>query len=72
MKITRTSLLVMLWTLIGILYFPVFVCMWLLRIIARFILAISYFGMLDMTMGRAVFSSLFSLTEYGRYERKLL
>ena len=54
-----------LFALIGIIYFPIYLCAWLLRIVARFLLSIAYFGTLDGAMGKEVFKSLFSI-EYER------
>ena len=59
-KITKASATVILWTLVGLLWAPIFIASWLLRIIARFLLSISYFGMLNGKMGRGVFKSLFT------------
>lgn len=58
LKITKASAAVILWTLVGLLWLPVFIASWLLRIVARFLLSISYFGMLNGKMGRDVFKSL--------------
>ena len=58
LKITKASATVILWTLVGLLWAPVFIASWLLRIVARFLLSISYFGMLNGKMGRDVFKSL--------------
>lgn len=62
-KITKVSITMALFTLIGILWFPFFVASWLLRIVARFLLAISYFGMLNGKMGKDIFKSLFTWYE---------
>lgn len=66
LKITKASATMMLFTFIGMLWFPFFVASWLLRIIARFLLAISYFGMLNGKMGKDVMKSLFTW-----YDRKI-
>ena len=60
LKITKASATVILWTLVGLLWEPVFIASWLLRIVARFLLSISYFGMLNGKMGSDVFKSLFT------------
>lgn len=52
-------LFVLLWTLLGILYSPVFIAAWCLHIVARFALSLSYFGMLNSGRGKDVFKSLF-------------
>lgn len=60
LKITKASATVILWALVGLLWAPFFIASWLLRIVARFLLSISYFGMLNGKMGRGVFKSLFT------------
>lgn len=60
LKITKASATIMLWTLVGLLWAPIFIASWLLRIVARFLLSISYFGMLNGKMGCGVFKSLFT------------
>ena len=60
LKITKASATVILWTLVGLLWAPIFIASWLLRIVARFLLSISYFGMLNGKMRRDVFKSLFT------------
>ena len=58
-KITTSTLLFCLWTLVGIIYFPIFLLAWLLKIVARFLLAIAYFGMLKKQMGKMILKSMF-------------
>lgn len=58
-KITKVTIFVILWAILGIIYSPVFIAAWLLRIVARFLLSISYFGMLQGKIGKEVFKSLF-------------
>lgn len=58
-KITNSTLLFCLWTLVGIIYFPIFLLAWLLKIVARFLLAIAYFGMLKKQMGKMILKSMF-------------
>lgn len=53
------------WLLLGVLYFPVYIVSWLLHKIARLILAISYFGMLEKQVGKDIISNLFSW--HGRH-----
>lgn len=48
------------WFLIGLMYLPIYVIAWLLRIVARILLAISYIGTLNAIMGIEVFKSIFS------------
>ena len=58
-KITNSTLLFCLWTLVGIIYFPIFLLALLLKIVARFLLAIAYFGMLKKQMGKMIIKSMF-------------
>lgn len=53
------------WTLIGLAYLPIYISAWLLRIVARILLAIAYFGTLNGRTGAAVLKSIFSFD----YER---
>lgn len=62
-KITKASATVILWTIVGLLWSPIFISSWLLRVVARFLLSISYFGMLNGKMGCDVFKSLFNWYE---------
>lgn len=55
-----------LWECIGWLYFPIYVLAWILHKVARLILAISYFGLLNKQAGKDIIKSLFSYM-YGRY-----
>ena len=48
------------YTIIGALYFPLYLFAWLLRIVSRFFLALSYFGMLDGRKGKDIIKTLFS------------
>ena len=61
MKRNRPMLFIITWTLVGLAYLPVFMASWLLHIIARFLLAVSYFGLLNGKKGKDVFNSLFRL-----------
>lgn len=61
MKRTKVTFFVIMWTIVGILYAPIFILAWLLKSIARLLLAISYFGLLDGKMGKAVFKSVFKM-----------
>lgn len=51
------------WKYVGIIYFPVYLLAWTLHKIARILLGISYYGMLNKKMGRDIFKYLFT---YGR------
>lgn len=63
---TKEKLLVFLYAVVGVLYFPLYLFAWLLRIVSRFFLALSYFGMLEGRKGKDVFKSLFSIY-VGKY-----
>lgn len=43
----------------GLVYFPIFLCAWALHKVARFALAISYFGMLEGRMGKDIIRYMF-------------
>lgn len=65
MKKLKLPYKLIVWTLIGLIYLPVYISAWLLRIVARILLAIAYFGTLNGRMGVAVLKSIFSFD----YER---
>ena len=65
MKKLKLPYKLIIWTIIGLIYLPVYVSAWLLRIVARILLAIAYFGTLNGRMGVAVLKSIFSFD----YER---
>ena len=48
-----------LWRYVGVLYFPIYLLAWVLHKIARLMLAISYFGMLEKRVGKDIIKSLF-------------
>lgn len=52
------------WRILEVIYFPVYIAFWLSHKIARFILAISYFGMLEGRIAKDILKSLFKW--YGR------
>lgn len=54
-----------LWRFAGVFYFPVYVLAWALHKVARLVLAISYFGMLEKQVGKDIIKSLFRW--HGRY-----
>lgn len=58
-KLTSKTIL---FVLIGLIYFPIYVSMWVLRIVARLLLSIAYYGTLERKMGKNVFKSIFSFT----------
>ena len=53
------------WKVLEVIYFPIYVAFWLLHKIARFLLAISYFGMLEGRMGKDIIHHLFDW--HGRH-----
>lgn len=53
------KILKILWQFTGVLYFPIFFAFWLLHKVARLVLAISYFGMLEKTIGKDIINHLF-------------
>lgn len=59
MKRNRPMLFFIVWVFAGLIYSPVFIAAWLLHIVARFLLSISYFGLLNAKMGQDVFKSIF-------------
>lgn len=59
MKKNRPMWFQVLWVILGILYIPIFLASWLLNVVSRTFLAISYYGMLDYLRGKNVFKSLF-------------
>ena len=65
MKKLKIPYKLIIWTLIGLIYLPVYISAWLLRVVARILLAIAYFGTLNGRMGVAVLKSIFSFD----YER---
>lgn len=48
-----------LWQCLGAMYAPVFIAFWLLHKVARLLLAISYFGMLDKRIGKDIIKYMF-------------
>lgn len=54
-----------LWRFAGVFYFPVYVLARVLHKVARLVLAISYFGMLEKQVGKDIIKSLFKW--HGRY-----
>lgn len=49
-----------LWQYLGVIYAPVYIASWLLHKVARLVLAISYFGMLQKTTGKDIIKYLFA------------
>lgn len=54
-----------LWRCVGVLYFPIYLLAWVLHKIARLLLAVSYFGMLEKSTAKDIIKSLFKW--HGRY-----
>lgn len=54
-----------LWRYVGILYFPIYLLAWVLHKIARLMLAVTYFGLLNKQTGKDIIKSLFKW--HGRY-----
>lgn len=65
MKKLKIPYKLIVWSLIGLIYLPVYISAWLLRIVARVLLAFAYYGTLNGKMGNAVLKSIFSFD----YER---
>lgn len=59
------KMLKFLWHMLGWLYAPIYVLAWLLHKVARLILAVSYYGMLERRIAKDIIKSLFAW--YGRY-----
>lgn len=57
----KQNMLIILYMIVGALYFPLYLFAWLLRIVSRFFLALSYFGMLEGRKGKDVIKTLFSI-----------
>ena len=47
------------WRILGVIYAPIYVAFWLLHKVARLLLAISYFGMLEKAIGKDIIKYLF-------------
>lgn len=53
------------WRILGIIYSPIYILSWLFHKIARLMLAISYFGMLEKQIGKDIITNLFNW--HGRH-----
>ena len=62
MKI-KQAILTALSIVLGAIYFPVFCSAYLLKILAKLLLSISYYGVLNPRMGTAVLKSIFNWYE---------
>lgn len=65
MKRLKIPYKMIVWAIIGLIYLPVYLSAWLLRIVARLLLAIAYYGTLNGRMGTDVLKSIISFD----YER---
>lgn len=54
---------------LSIIYFPLYLCAFLLHAVSRLLLAISYFGLLERRMAVDILNSIFN-TNYGRKQTK--
>ena len=59
MKRNRPMLFIITWTIVGLIYAPVFIAAWVLHIVARVLLAFSYIGMLNGQRGKDILKSIF-------------
>ena len=48
-----------LWRCVGVLYFPIYLLAWVLHKIARLMLAIAYFGLLNKQAGKDIIKNYF-------------
>lgn len=62
MKKRKTAFFVILWSIIGAIYSPIYLTAWVLKLIAKLLLSISYFGTLNATYGKGVFKSIFKFS----------
>lgn len=53
------KVLKIIWRILGVIYAPVYIASWLLHKVARLVLAISYFGMLEKRIGKDIIKYLF-------------
>lgn len=53
------KVLKIIWRILGVIYAPVYIASWLLHKVARLVLAISYFGMLEKQIGKDIIKYLF-------------
>lgn len=59
------KVLKIIWRILGVVYAPIYVASWLLHKLARLLLAISYFGMLERQISKDIISNLFNW--HGRH-----
>lgn len=59
------NVLMFIWNALGVCYVPVYILSWLLHKVARLVLAVSYFGMLDYRTGKDILKYMF--TWHGKY-----
>lgn len=63
--VTKAQAKLLTWALVGLLYFPIYLVFWVLRIVARLLLGISYIMTFEKRLGVAVLKSILSW-EYER------
>lgn len=56
--------LVATWFIVGLIYFPIFFIAWVLHVIARLLLSISYLGMLNGRIAKDIFKSIFKFNPF--------
>lgn len=59
MNRNRPMLFIIVWTIMGLIYSPIFITAWVLHIVFRIGLCISYLGLLNGQRAKDVFKSLF-------------
>lgn len=59
------KILKIIWRILGVIYAPIYVAFWLFHKVARLLLAISYFGMLEKKISKDIISNLFKW--HGRH-----
>lgn len=64
-QVENKKVLKFLWRCVDVLYFPIYLLAWVLHKIARLMLAIAYFGLLNKQAGKDIIKSLFKW--HGRY-----
>lgn len=65
MKAIVNKIAKFIWQILKYAYFPLYVIFWVLHKLARILLAISYFGMLEKQIGKDIISHLFKW--HGRH-----
>jgi len=60
MKLSNLPFKTICWALIGLMYLPLFIFFWLLRIVARLLLGIAHIGTFNGRIGTQIIKSIFS------------